>query len=269
MGPAGSGKSLTSLYLAKGLTRNGKVLAIDTERGSLDNYADAIPDFEFDKLELPSFSPGIYVEAIEYGLSKGYDTINVDSLSHAWSGKGGALEMVDNAAKRNQGNSYVSWREVTPEHNKLVDILLTAPAHMIVTMRSKMEYVLEKDESTGKTVPKKIGLAPIQRQDMEYELSLVAEMNMNHDLIVGKTRYRFLDNAVIHMPDHKLGAQIREWLDGNEPELPSKDALLVEVGGIMKRKVITLDKLIEAGYTNPREMDAEALVGLVDYLKGV
>ena len=99
--------------------------------------------------------PQRYIAAIGEAAAAGYDVLIIDSLSHAWMGKDGALELVDKAAKRNPaGNAFAAWRDVTPLHNQLVDALLAAPLHLIVTLRSKMEYVQEKDER-GKTVIRK------------------------------------------------------------------------------------------------------------------
>ena len=94
----------------------------------------------------------------------------IDSLSHAWAGKDGALELVDKAAARERGNSFAAWRHVTPLHNAMVDAIIGARLHIIVTMRSKVEWVIEKDER-GKAVPRKIGLQPVQREGLEYEFA--------------------------------------------------------------------------------------------------
>lgn len=51
----------------------------------------------------------------------------------------------------------------------MIDTLLGAKLHVIATMRSKMEYAQEKDEQTHRTVIRKLGLAPIQRDNVEYE----------------------------------------------------------------------------------------------------
>ena len=46
--------------------------------------------------------------------------------------------MIDKkTAASRSGNSFVAWRDVTPEHNKLVDAILQCQMHVIVTMRSK------------------------------------------------------------------------------------------------------------------------------------
>jgi hypothetical protein len=74
--------------------------------------------------------------------------IGLDSLSHAWIGKDGALEQVDKAAERDpRNNSFTAWRNVTPKHNKLVDTMLSCKAHLIATIRAKTEFVQEKNAS--------------------------------------------------------------------------------------------------------------------------
>src|SRR6266851_9490374 len=88
VGPAGSGKSYTALVLARALAGpNGKIAAIDTEHGSLSKYADL---FDFDVLELDSFSPESFIEAVHAAEQAGYDVFLCDSLSHFWTGKDGA-----------------------------------------------------------------------------------------------------------------------------------------------------------------------------------
>ena len=103
----------------------------------------------------------------------GYDIIIVDSLSHAWNGKGGVLEIVDEVlARKKTSNSMVGWKEATPIHQNLIENIVSSGIHIIATMRSKQEYVIEKD-SKGKTQINKKGLAPIQRDGMEYEFDVV------------------------------------------------------------------------------------------------
>src|SRR3990167_7732496 len=156
-GPSGSGKTYTALQIASGLGK--KIALIDTEYASASMYANIVP---FDNCILTSFSPLKYIEAIQFAGKAGYDVVIIDSLSHAWSGKDGALEQVDNAARRSKSqNTYFAWRDVTPLHNAMIDAIKSCPCHVIVTMRSKTEYVI--DSAGGKSTPRKIGLAPIQR----------------------------------------------------------------------------------------------------------
>lgn len=211
IGPSGSGKSMSALAIATGL--GGRIAAIDTEHNSLNIYADA---FEFDVCSLESFSPLSYIEAINSAASEGYEVLIIDSLSHAWMGKGGILEQVDNASKRSGGgNSFAGWRDVTPLHNRLVDTMLSFPGHLIVTMRSKTEYVIETN-SKGKAVPRKVGMAPIQRDNLEYEFTIVGEMNLDNDLIISKSRFSELSGEVISRPGVEIGQQIAEWLETGE-----------------------------------------------------
>jgi hypothetical protein len=139
----------------------------------------------------------------------------IDSLSHAWMGKGGILEFVDNAAKRSQGNSYVGWRDATPLHNRLVASVLAYPGHVVVTLRSKMAYELVEN-SKGKKVPQKIGLQPIQRDGVEYEFDLICDVDLDHNLIVGKTRFSELDGVLVNKPGPEFGARILALLDAGE-----------------------------------------------------
>jgi hypothetical protein len=228
-GPSGSGKTYSSLAIAKGL--GGKVAVIDTERGSASKYADK---FDFDVIELDTFAPQTYAEAIKFIESQGYDVIVIDSLTHAWSGKGGALEQVDNAAKRSQSNNtYTAWRDVTPKHNEMIDAIVGCKAHVIATMRSKTEYVLEANER-GRMQPKKLGLAPVQRDGMEYEFDVVGEMNMENELIISKSRCEALTNGVFAKPNGKVSDMLKVWLtDGapivDKPAPTTVDATLAEL----------------------------------------
>jgi hypothetical protein len=213
IGPAGSGKTYSALAIAVGLGQ--RIAVIDTENASAAKYAGS---FDFDVLALDSFAPRTYVEAIHAIEAANYDVLIIDSLSHAWSGKGGALEMVDAAAKRNQGNSYVGWRDVTPEHNRMVEAMVRCKSHLIVTMRSKTEYVLDKDERTGRTAPRKVGMAPVQRDGLEYEFDIAGDMDLDHNWMITKTRCSALDGMVLNKPGAWVAQQITAWLnDGASP----------------------------------------------------
>ncbi|HHY45863.1 MAG TPA: AAA family ATPase [Firmicutes bacterium] len=211
IGPAGSGKTYTALNIAQYM---GKRLAvIDTERGSASKYADI---FTFDVCQLDTFHPQAYIDAIHAAEEAGYDVLIIDSLSHAWMGKEGALELVDKATARSKSaNSFFAWREVTPLHNALVDAMLACKCHLIVTMRSKTEYVVEIVD--GKAVPRKIGMAPIQRDGLEYEFDVVADMDLSNNLIVSKSRCPALTGAVIPKPGKEVAEKFMAWLTAGTP----------------------------------------------------
>jgi hypothetical protein len=214
-GPSGVGKTRGALEIAKGL--GGNIIMIDTEHGSGELYVHICP---FDVISLAApYSPQRYVEAIKMAEKGGYTTLIIDSLSHAWAGEGGVLEMADKAAKASRsGNSYTAWRDVTPHHNKLVEAILSSPLHIIVTMRTKTEYAMEINEK-GKTAPKKVGLAPIQREGMEYEFTVVLDISHDgHVASASKDRTELFDGK----PDvitTKTGKMLLEWLNSGKEEL--------------------------------------------------
>jgi hypothetical protein len=215
-GPSGSGKTYTGLTFAFALAgAKGRVAVIDTERGSASKYADVFP--AFDTLELSTFSPQLYTQAIAEAEAAGYDVLLIDSLSHAWEGEGGALDMVDRAASRNQGNSFTAWKDVTPVHRKMVDAILQSKCHIITTMRSKMEYILEEQTRNGRTVQvtRKVGMAPIQRAGMEYEFDVVCDLDIHHKLIVSKTRCPAIDEADELKPTGAWMRPVIAWLTGD------------------------------------------------------
>jgi hypothetical protein len=209
VGISGSGKTYSALSIAQNL--GDSVALIDTEHGSAAKYADL---FSFDCCELESFHASKYIEAIETA-SNSYDALIIDSLSHAWMGKDGALEQVDRIAKRSQReNTFAAWRDVTPLHNQLVESLLACKCHLIVTMRSKSDYVMEEYETGGKkkTRPVKVGLAPVQRDGLEYEFDIVADMDKDNNLIVTKTRCPALNGAVISKPGKQFAETLKNWI---------------------------------------------------------
>lgn len=211
-GPTGSGKTWSALAIASGL--GTKVAVIDTERKSASIYSDV---FTFDVLELESFHPERYIDAITAAAKEGYDVLVIDSLSHAWMGKDGALELVDKAtAQDKSGNSYTAWRKVTPLQTRMVDTMLSAPLHIIVTLRSKMEYSMDKN-ANGKTEVRKVGLAPVQRDGLEYEFSLFGELNAEHHLVITKSRFPLFADQIIDRPGKELGAALKECLTSGAP----------------------------------------------------
>src|SRR6476661_4204777 len=208
-GPAGSGKTYSALLIAGGL--GGRIGLIDTEHGSGDLYADLLPD-GYDVLQLtPPFTPARYIEAIHALEDAGVQTIIVDSLTHAWTGEGGSLDRQGKIADKS-GNSWQAWRQVTPEHNALVEALLQSPCHIIATMRAKTDYVQEKDERTGKQIVRKIGLAPIMRDGIEYEFTTFFELDVHHMAFAGKDRTRLFDGTIFK-PEIETGRMLLGWLD--------------------------------------------------------
>jgi DNA polymerase III delta prime subunit len=209
-GPSGSGKTYTSLAIASEL--GGPVAVVDTEHGSASKYADL---FEFDVMELSApFHPDRYVQAIIEAADDGYRVIVLDSLTHAWNGTGGMLDIVDEIAKRNRTpNTFAAWKDATPIQNRLTEGIVSAPIHVIATIRSKQDYSQDKD-ANGKTVIKKVGMAPIQRDGFEYEFDVFFDMDIDNNAIVTKTRCPALTGRVIKRPGADVAEILNEWLHG-------------------------------------------------------
>lgn len=236
-GPSGSGKTFTALKVATHLANGGRIAVVDTEHGSASKYADL---FDFDVVNYdPPFHPDRFTEAIHAAEDGGYDVVIIDSLSHAWNGTGGLLEIVDNAAKKFKGNSYMAWSEGTPIQNRLIEGIVGAEIHVIATMRSKQDYVLI--ERNGKQVPQKVGMAPIQRDGFEYEFDLFLEMDVENNAIVSKTRCPALTGAVIREPGAALADTLLEWLQGVKP--PTEEELVE-----MVQEASTLDEFLYAAF---------------------
>ena len=154
-------------------------------------------------VELDYFDPLNYIEVINAAEEAGYEVLIIDSLSHAWDDEGGAIDQVDQAAAQLKDNSYAAWRKVTPKHRKLVHRIIRADMHVIATMRSKMEYEMQKD-GQGRTTIKKVGLAHVQRAGIEYEFTFVIDMDTDHNAIVSKSRAADLADLVKHVDNFTL-----------------------------------------------------------------
>lgn len=215
VGPSGSGKTYTGLSMACRLAE--RVAVIDTERGSASKYV-GLNGWAFDTLAPDSFSPQSLTEALAIAAGEGYGCVLVDSLSHYWMGVDGMLEQVDRktSASRSTASFSSGWKDMAPVERRMLDALVSYPGHVIATLRVKTEYVIEQNDR-GKSVPRKVGLKPIQREGLEYEFDVIGDLDLDNTLTVSKTRIPMLHGAVILKPGPELGETIRDWLaDGVE-----------------------------------------------------
>ena len=221
VGPSGSGKTLSALFLAYGITGDwSKIALIDTEHERGRFYAERseynIGQFLYAPL-YPPYSPDRYIEYVtDAARAVGNDgVVIVDSFSHAWDNEGGVLDIKSSIAKQAGKNDYTAWDEAGRVQNGLVNAILSIPCHTIVTMRTKMAYAMEQNDK-GKMQPVKIGLAPIQRENTEYEFDVVFQLNREHIACTSKDT-TFLDTfSGVITPE--LGKQLGDWLkEGTEP----------------------------------------------------
>jgi hypothetical protein len=208
-GPAGSGKTLSSLKIAFGLIGDwSKIAVIDTERGSANLYAHLGP---YNVLDLDEpFTPERYIEAIKLCESSRIECIIIDSISMEWSGKGGILEIHEKTTSAMRvPNSFTAWASVTPRHQAFIDAILQCKCHVITTIRTKTEYVIT--ERNGKNVPQKVGMAAVQRDGWEYEVSISLDIDDEHMAISSKDRTGlFADKGKFRITT-ETGKLILDW----------------------------------------------------------
>ncbi len=230
-GPSGYGKTYTALKMMSRLAERWeqdnpnekfRIAVIDTEGFSASVYAgepgmrefDVLP-MPYDGAEYPGHHPVNYTNAIKMAEEAGYHGIIIDSLTHEWNGEGGCLELVDKITQASKTkNSYAAWGKVTPHHRRLIEYFIRTPMHVIVTMRSSEEYVLD-----DKNRPQKIGMAPEQRRGMSFEFSIVLDMVQRAIAQVEKTRCSLLKSDIPYEePGPDLMDTIYDWLMSGEDD---------------------------------------------------
>jgi hypothetical protein len=230
--PSGGGKTLGSLLIAYGLMKESypnlsgdklweKIAIIDTENGSGELYVGKeignvkIGHYNAITLTAP-FEAEKYISALEVCEDAKMEVVIIDSTTHLWSGTGGLLEQQGNIAKRT-GNSWTAWRDVTPMHNRFVEKMLQCNNHLIATMRSKTDYVQEKDSTSGKTTVKKVGMNPIQKDGMEYEFTTFFDIDAEHMAFGSKDRTSLFDQKYFTITP-KTGQELMQWLNSGTDE---------------------------------------------------
>ncbi|MGO4912549.1 AAA family ATPase [Leeuwenhoekiella sp. W20_SRS_FM14] len=206
-GSAGSGKTYSSLLLAKGLINGdfSKVAIVDSENGSADLYAHL---GQYNVLSLtPPFTPEKYIQAIDVCLKAGMKVIILDSISQVWD------ELLDFHSKL-PGNSFSNWNKVTPRQRAFVDKILQADAHIIATMRTKQDYVLNQKD--GKYIPEKVGLKAVQRDGVDYEFTLVFDIDSKHFAVASKDRTNLFSGKPEFTINSATGKKILEWCNDGE-----------------------------------------------------
>ena len=179
----------------------------------------------------------LYLELIDFAVKEGYDILIIDSSSHEWEGKGGCLELQQQA-----GGTYQSWAKVTPRHNKFINAIADSPIHIIATMRGKDQYEVEKDDR-GKTTVKKLGLGAKQRDGFEYDFTCSFMLDQKtHTVDVEKDTTHVFDNRASFILTEKDGEKLMEWAtsgNGKTPEVRKIEAVTPEVDlNDLKKEII-------------------------------
>ncbi|SMB92154.1 hypothetical protein SAMN00120144_2104 [Hymenobacter roseosalivarius DSM 11622] len=241
-GPSGAGKTMGALLIAHGLAGGDwtKVAVIDTENGSADLYAD-LGEYRVLRLTAP-FTPERYAEALGVCEQAGMQVIILDSITPEWE------HLLDYHASL-PGNSFSAWAKVTPRHTAFIQRLLLSPAHIIATVRAKTEYLLA--EKNGKQVPEKVGLKSIQREGLDYEFTLVFEVDLRHQATATKDRTRLYSDQVPVRLCAEVGETLRQWCQtGTQPK--PEEGVLRAIG-----QCRTLAELTQLYHSLPVEQQTE------------
>lgn len=232
--PSGAGKTMSAILLAKGLCNGdlSRVVVIDTENGSADLYSH-LGNYNVISLK-PPFTPQQYVEAINVCEKAGMEVIIIDSISHCWDY---LLDYHSSLA----GNSFTNWAKIKPLEKSFIDKILQCDAHVIATMRTKQDYVLNQKD--GKFTPEKVGLKAVQRDGVDFEFTLVLDIDIKHYATASKDRTGlFMDK-----PEFKItpetGSKILEWCNQDFSQEPTADMDTDPMLSEISEKIIKCENL--------------------------
>lgn len=239
-GPSGSGKTYSALSLAYGLCGDWtKIAVIDTENHSSELYAH-LGNYQVLHVEAP-FSPERYIEAIQVCEKANIEVIIIDSISHEWEGIGGILATHSTMT----GNSYTNWSKLTPRHNAFVQHMLQSPLHIIGTIRAKQEYILS--EKNGKQVPEKVGMKGVTREGMDYEFTLVFNLDMRNQATATKDRTSVFAGKPEFRITAETGRRVLAWCNEGEKTDQGGEGDLYQRINDCK----SLDELLQLYYSDP------------------
>ena len=279
MAPSGGGKTYGSLRLASGMAdeikketgKDAKILLANTEQKRGYYYAN---EFDYDIVDIePPHNPEKYVELIDFAVSEGYDILIVDSSSHEWEGKGGCLELQQQA-----GGTYQAWGKITPRHNRFIDAIADSPIHIIATMRGKDQYEVNKDDR-GKTSVQKLGVGAKQRDGFEYEFTCTFLIDQKTNCAeVQKDNTHIFEGEGPTLLTENHGRKIIQWANSGEGYTPVakkdtteppadklsslKDEIITLMGGIIesgvsKDEVYAVISENNGGKKNPNSLKTE------------
>lgn len=214
-GPSGSGKTMTALLIAKGLCKGdmSKICVIDTENNSADLYSH-LGEYNVIPLSAP-YTPEKYIKAISECEEAGIEACIIDSITHEWKGAGGILEIHGAMS----GNSFANWAIVTPRHDKFINHILQSKMHILTTVRTKTDYVMELNDK-GKQAPVKVGLKEETREGFEYELTLNFNIDQNSQATQSKDRTGLFHGQHPRVLSDVDGAALLEWSESGVAPIP-------------------------------------------------
>jgi len=234
-GPSGSGKTYSSLLIANGLCNDWtKIAVIDSENHSSELYSHF---GAYNVLQItPPYTPEKYIEAIQVCEKADMEVIIIDSITHEW-------EYIIEFHASLGGNSFTNWHKIGLRHKEFINAMLKSKANIIATTRTKQDYIL--NEKNGRMVPEKVGLKSIQRDGLEYEFTLVFDLNMKNSATASKDR----TGLFFSKPEQRLtidvGKSIYNWCNSGSEITPNDISDTIY-------KCNTIDELLELYNQHPQ-----------------
>jgi len=235
-GPSGSGKSYSSMRLAKGISGEKPYAVIDTENGRALHYAEK---FKFTHVRFGApFSPMDYLEAIRFCARRGSKTVIVDSFSHEHDGPGGVLEMHDAEVQRLAGDDYakqervkyLAWSKPKAMRKRLINEVLQLNINLIATFRAKEKLKIQRGKD-----PIELGWMPICGDEFMYEMALQCLLKPGCIGVPSWESEFDGERAVMKLPDQfealfgeakqldeDLGQRLAEWAAGGARPSPEQ-----------------------------------------------
>lgn len=251
-GRSGSGKTLSSLLIAKGLAGGdmSRVVVVDTENKRSRLYADDPDVGGFKVLDLyPPFSSGAYIAALDAVEKAEPLAVVLDSTSHEWTGIGGCLEQAEEIERKTGKKGPNAWVAPKMAHHRFVNRLLMAQCHVICGLRAEFKKVATQDERGKQTFAESTDLIPEQEKRFVYEMTCSAVLD--------------------------LGTNAARWVKLPKPlaeALPSGHRITVATGNIIREWVNggqAIDRELEALKASGRDSAAAGTAGLVAWWSGL
>lgn len=215
-GGTGSGKTFTSLRIARGIAGPaGKIAAIDTEAKRMSHYSDR---FQFDVTDMaPPFRPERFAQAAEDAERAGYAVLVIDSMTHEWAGEGGVLEWHDELKGNDEKRNMVAWIKPKVAHKAMIGSFLQRRIPIVFCFRAEEKV---KVGAGGKPEPQ--GWTPIGDSRFMFELTTMLTLSNEAPGIVNYRLPRKIQEQHLGtFPDgqhitERAGEQLAAWARGDD-----------------------------------------------------
>lgn len=155
-----------------------------------------------------------YIRVMNEAAAAGAAILVVDQITAEWEA---CLAVVDAM----QGKVRDKWAEVTPMHDEFLAAIMRWPGHVLATCRAKDKTSSGED---GKTI---VGLAPIQRDGIEFEFDVAVWMSRG-ELGECASRSPTLNRTKWHRPGADLADALLAWSRSGENAAAARQAALDE-----------------------------------------